>query len=380
MSSKARQRRGKKAAGNQQATANRHTADASANKKKQQHDERTLSQIFWEHPLIVVLPYVLIPYLLYNAYLYVILQRPELVSPLLSLRPALKLTEPRQVLIVGTMSSGTTQVAHELSHNFGLEVEHEVSDSTSYFCRDGTVSWFHGIRFLPPLDEESLPRMAKLCVNFTSHMGFHPRMYAAKSCSSTKTWSSCWMKYCFQLLQNEWGCTHRQNCETPFAVTLLQVRHPMHTMESLVSKFCTANNTAVHSSFKTFVTALFHPVKDLNTCLEWVATYVLEYNHAMLLAHKQGAIDHWYRVEETSPCQVAALAGFIDDSNHLVYRPNHEKVALKCRDEQLQQSMVSTKYKINQQDLNLTLADFPNDYAGRIQKLIRALGYTWEDK
>lgn len=374
MSSKVRQRRGKKASGNQAVTeANQKASDGSAQEKQRQQDERTLSQIFWEHPLIVVLPFVLIPYLLYNAYLYVVLQRPELASPLYSLRPALKVSEPRQVLIVGTMSSGTTQVAHELHSNFALEVQHEVSDSTTYFCRDGTVSWFHGIRFLPPPEEEPVLRMAKLCVNFTNNMGFHPRMYAAQPCSSWKPWSSCWMKSCFQLLRNEWGCSRRQDCETPFAVTLLQVRHPMHTMESLAAKFCTANSTTVHPSFETFVGALFS-VQNLNSCLEWVATYVLEYNEAMLLAHQQGTIDHWYRVEETSPCQVVALAGFLNNSN-LLYSPNRDKVTLKCRDEQLQQPMVSTQYHVNKQ-VNLTLSDFPKGYVERIQNLVRTLGYA----
>ncbi|GAX23153.1 hypothetical protein FisN_33Lu049 [Fistulifera solaris] len=370
MSSKTRQRRGKKQTAPPEATAIRN--NASSSEPRQSTDEKTLSQIFWGHPLIVVLPYVMIPYLLYHAYHYVLLQRPELLSPFATLRPALAITEPRQVLIVGTMSSGTTQVAHELSTHFGLEVQHEVSDSTSYFCRDGTVSWFHGIRFLSP--PASIERMAPLCVNFTQNMGFHPRMYAAQSCSSWQTWSACWMKSCFEVLQREWGCTQRPNhhCETPFRVTLWQVRHPLRTMESLTAKFC--NGKSVHPSLVTFVEALFPSKQKPNTCLEWVAYYVLEYSQAMLLAHQRGDIVHWYRVEETSPCQVAALAGFLNDSSTV------PQVAQKCRDnELLQQPMISTQYKINQ-NVTLTMSDFSNEYARRIKKLIQALGYTEDFK
>jgi hypothetical protein len=372
MSNKTRQRRGKKQAAPLEASSKRNDATSRKESSQQSTDEKTLSQIFWGHPLIVVLPYVMVPYLIYHAYHYVLLQRPELVSPFIGLRPALAITDPRQVLIVGTMSSGTTQVAYELSTHFGLEVQHEVSDSTSFFCRDGTVSWFHGIRFLPP--PSSIEQMAPLCVNFTHNMGFHPRMYAAQSCSSWQTWSACWMKSCFEVLQREWGCTQRPNyCETPFAVNLWQVRHPLRTMESLTAKFC--NDTSVHPSFVTYVKALFPSEQERNTCLDWVATYVLEYSQAMLLAHQRGDIDHWYRVEETSPCQVAALAGFVKESS------TDSHVAQKCRDnELLQQPMVSTQYKINQQNATLTLSDFPNEYARRIKKLIQVLGYTKDDK
>ena len=62
-------------------------------------------------------------------------------------RPALALTGARALLIVGTMGSGTTQRAAEL-RSLGLEVAHEASDSREVLCRDGTVSWAHGMRFL----------------------------------------------------------------------------------------------------------------------------------------------------------------------------------------------------------------------------------------
>lgn len=51
------------------------------------------------------------------------------------------------MLIVGTMGSGTAQMSRELMR-LGVEVGHEVSDSEHELCRDGTISWVHGIRFL----------------------------------------------------------------------------------------------------------------------------------------------------------------------------------------------------------------------------------------
>lgn len=59
----------------------------------------------------------------------------------------LQVHDEKQVLIVGTMGSGTKQMSRELAR-LGLEVGHEASDSTSQLCRDGTISWVHAIRFL----------------------------------------------------------------------------------------------------------------------------------------------------------------------------------------------------------------------------------------
>eukprot|EP00535_Pseudo-nitzschia_heimii_P006283 CAMPEP_0197195038 /NCGR_PEP_ID=MMETSP1423-20130617/30336_1 /TAXON_ID=476441 /ORGANISM="Pseudo-nitzschia heimii, Strain UNC1101" /LENGTH=185 /DNA_ID=CAMNT_0042648573 /DNA_START=176 /DNA_END=730 /DNA_ORIENTATION=+ len=118
-------------------------------------------------PFIVITLLVVLPHVFYTCYLYVCLQRPELLAwavssltacgldrlglplPIPILRPAFRSVDARQVLVVGTMSSGTTQVAHELRSKIDLEIGHENSETLWSFVRDGTVSWFHGIRFLP---------------------------------------------------------------------------------------------------------------------------------------------------------------------------------------------------------------------------------------
>lgn len=53
----------------------------------------------------------------------------------------------KQMLVVGTVGSGTAQMSKDLMA-LGVEVGHEASDSERDFCRDGTISWAHGIRFL----------------------------------------------------------------------------------------------------------------------------------------------------------------------------------------------------------------------------------------
>jgi hypothetical protein len=59
---------------------------------------------------------------------------------LLSLRPAVRLTDERQVLILGSMGSGTQQVSEALRKLLKVEISHEFSNAESYFARDGTVS------------------------------------------------------------------------------------------------------------------------------------------------------------------------------------------------------------------------------------------------
>ena len=164
-------------------------------KAEEEEDEKTLSQVFFEHPLVVVTPWVLTPYLLYLAYFYVRLQNPEILLPFgIQLRPALAINEVRQALIVGSMSSGTVQVANDLNAHFGLEIGHESSDSQSEFVRDGTVSWFHVIRYLEPPKEnaDAIDAYKNLCLGFTPLMGFHPAMYRRNAgCSQRVKWDAC---------------------------------------------------------------------------------------------------------------------------------------------------------------------------------------------
>jgi hypothetical protein len=101
--------------------------------------------ILKNHPLVWALVLIGIPYGLHLATRWILLQHP--ITDVT--RPAVGLMDPRQVLILGSMSSGTSSMALALQDELQLEVGHEDSDTLWKFVRDGTVSWFHGIRYWP---------------------------------------------------------------------------------------------------------------------------------------------------------------------------------------------------------------------------------------
>jgi hypothetical protein len=123
-------------------------------------------------------------------------------------RAMVSLGDTRQLLVVGTQSSGTMSTATDLKE-LGFEVEHENSDALWSFSRDGTVSWFHGIRFLRGVADEATLNM--LCIVPAPNMGFHPAMYGrAHSCSHRTKWDACWQTECKSLIKSEWGCALRK--------------------------------------------------------------------------------------------------------------------------------------------------------------------------
>lgn len=361
MAGEVRQRRGTK---KKQSKA---SAPAASKEKKAEEqtaapEEQTAWQIVKDHPLAMVLPIVLIPYSVYLAFLFFQLQRPDIVASstlgMVQLRPAISNTDERQLLIVGTMSSGTVQVASDLREHLDLEVGHEVSDADWNFVRDGTVSWFHGIRFMDPLELKDLVfRWRQLCGNYTENMGFHPNMYSS-ACSSRKKWGKCWSSACFEILRKEWGCAFSQ-CETPFRTSLLQLRHPMRTLESLVTKFCQGGlNGTVHPSFLTYASALFPRDYEDDSCIEAISSYLMNYNQVLIKAYSKGLIEDMYRIEETSPCSVAHLSGLMDHDK-TVYPPNYDKVAALCGDTMsaANQFMESTRHKVNLGQVSLKWDD-----------------------
>ena len=343
----------------------------------EQDKEPTLWETFKSHPLIVVLPIVSIPYLIYLLYHIILLQYPEVVTHVLGipLRPSVNVTQERQLLIVGTLSSGTAQVAADLQSHLHLEIGHEMADTAWNFVRDGTVSWFHGIRFLsPPLDRRvKFNSIIQLCGNITKYMGYHPRMYqTSKECSVRTKGGSCWRKACLVMIHSEWGCHASQSCETPFRTTLQQVRHPLRTIESLVARFCSGSIAGtVHPSFLLVVSALFpeHITWKNDSCIEAAAHYVILYHRGMQQAQAQGFVTQTYPVETTTPCQIAVLAGLLDDP---VYPPNGIHIQQQCQDpfHPANQIMISTKHTI-QKGLGLVHLDW-SDLQGGLHGSVRA--------
>ena len=245
------------------------------------------------------------PYAAWVLYLWLRLQSGllrEVVTP----------TTPRAVLIVGTQSSGTTQMSRRLA-SLGAEVGHETSDCAWNFARDGTISWIHGVRFMPGnATDETVTR---LCADFRRNMGFHPAAFGAPKlgCSYRVAWDACWRAECGVQVAREWGCARRGDCETPFEVSLVQLRHPARTMESLAAKFCQRQDAPPHADFVAVAAALW-PEKRLEAwraakCFDAVGWYAAYYVRDMLDARDAGEIDGVYRVEETTPCAVARRAG-----------------------------------------------------------------------
>ena len=102
-------------------------------------------------------------------------------------------------------------------------------------------------------------------------------------------------------------------------MSLLQLRHPLRTMESLAAKFCPPDDDLAgafkppHVDFLETAAALWPERTDWNTsgCVDALGWYVALYTRDMLAAKDAGFIADAYRVEETPPCEVASRAGLL---------------------------------------------------------------------
>ena len=271
----------------------------------------TLSQVFWKHPLIRVIPYVLLPYVIYHTMYYVSLQSPNIVTTLTlgiwKLRPIVHPTnDMKQVLILGSEINENKHLANGLAHRstlLNLEIGLETTNTFSYFCRDGTISWFHVMRYIKKrpwnmielntaaaatsdnqngnvidnpdeakkqkLQEIQYNAWKELCIDRTEGLVglFHPKHQIQSQCSSKSwipsfgrdEWSHCYARECLKIVNNMWGCAWKEleeedgdhedtgdestkGCLPQFTKVLHQVRHPLRTIEKLNATFCGGNN------------------------------------------------------------------------------------------------------------------------------------------
>mmetsp|Transcript_37613 Transcript_37613/g.81975 ORF Transcript_37613/g.81975 Transcript_37613/m.81975 type:complete len:437 (+) Transcript_37613:104-1414(+) len=375
---------------------------ADANATPHCTDDMTLRQVFNQHPLIQVGKFIAIPYLLYLGYYYLQLQHPDYLSKatagIISLRPAVDVTDPRQLLIIASPSSGTAQIKAELEQKLRLEIGHETTDTAWHFVRDGTVSWFHGIRFLtePSTNEGRAKSFSAICSSGEEHanMGFHPAAYRppVSKCSYRSKWDDCWMKECYLTLVKEWGCSAANNCEINFARNIHQVRNPMRTLESLVVKFCVGGLAGtVADSFLIYASALFpqHNFYE-DSCIEATGYFLVEYQNAMIEARKRGEISAFYRIEETTACEVADMAGMLSP-NTTVYAPNYNRIKRICdvnnTDSPARQVVEKEENKVNTDIVRLGWKDLRGGMHGsmkkegntdlekKVKELFKALGY-----
>ena len=115
-----------------------------------------------------------------------------------------KLWTERPLLIVGSPGSGTGQMAKSLQE-LGLNVEHETSRG-----RDGTVSWFHGMRLLT-----GRPNVQLLCQRPLPGTDWHPMQLEPHRCpagcsTGNGCWNDCWRRSCPIVLRHQHGC-HRNS-------------------------------------------------------------------------------------------------------------------------------------------------------------------------
>ena len=403
---------------------------ASASKSDSSERKKTAAtERIHKNPFCVITAVILMPYALWNTYLYVFLQHPEVISFLYpTIRPAVKLHDTRQLLIVGTISSGTSQVARDLKNNLGLEIGHENAEASWSFVRDGTVSWFHGIRYIarPGIDANLktnnnaggennnitfITQVKYLCRELQPQMGFHPFMFRDGKCSLRQSWGDCWRDECEDIVKQEWGCglrnashkrddtamlrpQRRDDCETPFNKVLHQVRHPLRTIESLVAKFCIGGiEGKIQPAFLIFANALFpqHKFAEMS-CTEAAGYYVDEYNSAIGKARELGLVDDYFQVEEATPCQIAKASGFMDTDSDSVYTPSRDGVLKVCAGESIDgaanQPMKSTENRYNTGLVSLQWDDLlggkhgsrkkssDEDLQKRIKRLTQNLGYN----
>lgn len=351
-----------------------------------QADEATgqsgpIVQFLVDFPLISAALTVGLLLSLYRIYLLVVLRHPDLLTPLIRLRPALTAADERQLLIVATLGSGTAQLAETMSSTLGIEIGHETSDATQHFVRDGTVSWFHGIRFLK--DDHPL-NIEILCSNFKTYVGFHPSMYGPTQCSKKdkQAYKECYEAECQELLKQEKGCALHGNCPTPFRRTLHMARHPLRTIESLVMEFCRGsalNNVTAAPEFIFFMLSMYPHIPWLEqSCVEVMALYVTEYSNTLLASQRQpagGKMEGFFRIEEATPCQVAQLAGFLSHSegDSVVYAPNEAKIKRRCDDQTSKANKAFPEEK-NQQNKDLVISLGWKDLRGGVYNSTRKDG------
>mmetsp|Transcript_13638 Transcript_13638/g.17775 ORF Transcript_13638/g.17775 Transcript_13638/m.17775 type:complete len:340 (-) Transcript_13638:6-1025(-) len=231
-------------------------------------------------------------------------------------RPTLDINQSRAILVVGTMSSGTTGLTHRL-RAIGLEVGHEESDARRQPCRDGSVSWIHGLRYIPSHEDKvDIRERAKRICEVQRPMIFSPNQFYVpfgKCYTPDPLWTPCWKRICEETFIENIGCSVKadQACPTPFQKTFILSRYPLNIISSLSTKWCTPGlensfdpwvkqsrgkaswfaqftNRMERYHFHDFLQELFpaevypHIWENGNSCTERLAWYVVEYYGAML--------------------------------------------------------------------------------------------------
>lgn len=152
------------------------------------------------------------------------------------------------VVVVGSMGSGTAHTTREL-RALGLDVMHERTG------RDGAVGYAHALLYVDPLaDKERDPLCSK-----NLKRAWHPQLFVdvRALCGDvqfqrgglTKHRAACWQTACPAAARRWRGCGAKDTCPLRLASKpIILVRHPLRTLESLSTGFCTDARLAANGT------------------------------------------------------------------------------------------------------------------------------------
>jgi hypothetical protein len=183
-------------------------------------------------------------------------------------------------------------------------------------------------------DTQRVDAFKEICFDRNSSMAkiFHPKLYAPSDCSSYASWSNCWSRECLQTISALWECGTREQsaktssngnastnqCSPPFRRILHQTRYPLDSIEIFNSTICASEK--FKANFFTIVAGFF-PYRDWGemSCLDAVSWYTYDFESTLLRARKDShLVDGMFPIESTSPCEVASMAGFVEDRSNAV--------------------------------------------------------------
>ncbi|KAJ1639195.1 hypothetical protein T492DRAFT_938106 [Pavlovales sp. CCMP2436] len=288
-----------------------------------------------------------------------------------------------------TVPIAKADLTHDNRQALGLEIEHENSNSGETECRDGTVSWFHGVRFFP--GEVAPGTIDGLCLGKFRRVGWHPHMFRnPRGCWGEwwGLWGACWEQTCREVAAEIWGCARRTDrpCETPFVRSLLQVRHPLRVVESLGVKFCESADAAVNPDISHIFAAMWPANADKfssseSGCLRAIAWYWTLYHESLEGALESGALHGWYRVEGSTACGIARLAGF-DRPETAIFQPSVAQYHERCVSNPLPKKQRPSVNQRNRGKLHVQpsqIDELDSELGQRMRTLALRFGYLYED-
>jgi hypothetical protein len=227
--------------------------------------------------------------------------------------------------------------------------------------------------------------------------GFGPTLFGAPAynCSFMHPqFHSCHLHACHLAMEREYACAvdgnDNNDCATPYQTTLLQTREPWKIVQSLAAKYCWKEGEFVSEPPKTLkwlleALQLVHNNNnngdgESSSCVVQMLEYVVGYYNTILDNAPHGGLP-MYKIESTSPCQVAEMAGLLDPST-TIYRPNHDRIAQLCDGTQDHQKSLPkpantiNKGRVKREDI---LPHMSPSHLELLKALYDRLGYEYKE-